>query len=508
MTILRRALPEEAPSRVQDAAGSGRPMGDRAREAWMVRRLLSVLCAALATACASPGDDAGLTDGGQADGGFTDSGLADSGRADSGAADGGPSDSGRADGGTPCAPSQWPPCVTTTPDALDFGLFETPGTRIWLDVSAAEREAMNFGVRPEGNPRGAEDVYTLPDDGVADPEVWAGDGSATFADRVVVGVPGAGGADFGKVEVRLVGTTTRRPLSPDALPSLRFDTDEFQPDLRIGGVEHFRLNNGVKGGLLREHLAARLHRVLGYPAQRTTFGFLGTTVHGPDLWIPMVVSEVYRGAFCKDSAALIGGTCADLWKFDGDLGYDGRSAPVPEADCVTGACDRAALDAFGDAIRAAPEGPGLRAALAPYLDWPMFHRFRCLGVAVGSVDDALRNMGNNTVVVRRVEDGRFVFLPYSIDWSAFGDTSLFGNIELDLKCQADPECEAEARETCLDVADELEALQPEALVDEAMATLRAHGMVRPGDEERAVELAAFYAGRAAAMRAAVESGGR
>jgi hypothetical protein len=474
----------------------------------MVRRLTSLLCVAFASACASPGGEAGPPDGGRTDGGLADGALPDSGRADAGSWDGGAADTGPADAGTSCPSTQWPPCGTTTPDALDFALFGAPGTRIWLDVSAAQREAMNFGVRPEGNPRAVEDVYTLPDDGQTDPEVPAGDGKVTFADKVVVGVPGLGGADFGKVEVRLVGTTTRRPLSPDALPSLRFDADEFQPDLRIGGAEHFRLNNGVKGGLMREHLAARLHRALGYAAPRTTFGFLGTTVHGPGLWIPMVVSEVYRGSFCKDSAALIGGTCAALWKFDGDLGYAGRSAPAPEFDCVTGACDRAALDAFGDAIRAAPEGPGLRAALAPYLDWTRFHRFRCLGVAVGTVDDALRNSGNNSIVVRRVEDGRFVFLPYSMDWSGFGDTSLFGNIELELKCKADPECEAEARSTCLAVADELETLRPETLVDEAIATLRAHGMVRPGDEERAVGLRSFYAGRAAALRAAVEAGGR
>lgn len=457
----------------------------------MLRWVRPILLATLASACTSTVDDLGLPDGGAVDGGAVDGGVVDG-----GALDGGPGD-----GGT-CAVSQWPPCVTTTPGALAFALFDTPGTRFWLDVSAAQRAAMNFGVAPERNPRWVEDVYTLPDDGQADPDVPAGDGSVTYADSVRVRVPGLGGAEFGKVEVRLVGTTTRRPLSPDALPSLRFDADEFQPGLRIGGVEHFRLNNGLKGGLLREHVAARLHRRLGYAAPRTNLGFLGTTVHGPGLWIPMVVSEVYRRAFCTQSAALIGGPCADLWKFDGDLGYAGRSAPPPELDCVTGGCDRAALDAFGDAIRAAPEGPGLRAALAPYLDWALYHRFRCLGVAVGSLDDALRNMGNNSAVVRRADDGRFVFLPYSIDWSAFSETPMFGNTELELKCVADPECQAEARSTCLGLADELDALRPETLVEEAMATLRAEGMVRPGDEERAVELTTYYAGRAAAMRSA------
>jgi hypothetical protein len=147
-------------------------------------------------------------------------------------------------------------------------------------------------------------------------------------------------------------------------------------------------------------------------------------------------------------------------------------------------------------------GAGLRAALEPLLDWPAYHRFRCLGVAIGSVDDAIRNMGNNTVVLRRSSDGRFVFLPYSLDLSAFGDTSLFGNTELELKCVADPDCASEARDACLTVADELQALAPEHLVDDAMAALRERGMVRSGDDERAVELRNYYAARAAAASVA------
>jgi hypothetical protein len=321
----------------------------------------------------------------------------------------------------------------------------------------------------------------------------------------VVRVPGLGGADFGKVEVRLVGTSSRRPLSPDAIPSLRIDSDEFQPELRIGNEEHFRLNNGVRGGILREHVALQLHRSLGYAAPRSTFGFLGTSIHGPTLWLPMSVVEVYRSRFCRRNEALLGSGCTEVWKFDGDLGFDGRSAVVPEYDCAAGACDQTALQAFGDAIRAAPEGPGLRAALEPLLDWPAYHRFRCLGVAIGSVDDAIRNMGNNTVVLRRSSDGRFVFLPYSLDLSAFGDTPMFGNTELELKCVADPDCAAEARDACLTVADELQALAPEHLVGDAMAALRERGMVRSGDEERAVELRNYYAARAAAVRAVAEA---
>jgi hypothetical protein len=114
-------------------------------------------------------------------------------------------------------------------------------------------------------------------------------------------------------------------------------------------------------------------------------------------------------------------------------------------------------------------------------------------------------MGNNTVLLRRSSDGRFVFLPYSVDLTAFGDTPLFGNTELELKCVADPDCAAEARDACLTVADELEALAPEDLVDDAMEALRDRGMLRSGDEERAVELRAYYAARVAAVRAVAEA---
>ena len=82
---------------------------------------------------------------------------------------------------------------------------------------------------------------------------------------------------------------------------------------------------------------------------------------------------------------------------------------------------------------------------------------------------------------------------------------MFGNTELELKCVADPDCAAEARDACLTVADELQALAPEHLVGDAMAALRERGMVRSGDEERAVELRNYYAARAAAVRAVAEA---
>jgi hypothetical protein len=405
----------------------------------------------------------------------------------------------------------WPPEVTTTPGALAFDLLATSGVRFWLDVSPGQQQAMNVQLRPDADPRGPTDVYALPDDGAATvPGVP--DGTLTFADRVLVDVPCRGAADFGRLEVRLAGTSTRRPLVPDGLPTLRFDADEFQPGHRVGGVEHFRLNNGVIGSLLREHLAAEVHRALGYPAPRTRFAALGTTVHGPDVRIPMVLTETYERGFCTANAAALGGGCAALWKFDGDLGCDDPTVPcaqVTAGNCETGACDAAALQAFGDAIRAAPEGDGVVAALAPHLDWPAFHRFRCLALAVATVDDTLHNAGNNTVLAQRVDDGRFVFLPYSMDISALGvpiegqstESALRGNAVIVRKCDADPACRAATRATCQVVAAELRASQPAMLADAALAALRAYDLVRPGDEERGAALRAWYATRADTLEA-------
>jgi hypothetical protein len=411
-----------------------------------------------------------------------------------------------------CRPADGADCPDTGENQTSFSLFGQAGTRFWLDVSEVQQQAMNIRlpVDPEGNdlleePRFSTDVYTLPDDGQPTPE-GVDDGAITFADHLVVEAPGLVAADFGRVEVRLTGTSTRRPLVTDGIPNLRFDMDEFQDDLRIGGIEHFRLNNGVTGGMFREHVAAEVHRALGYPALRTTYAFLGSTVHGRDVWIPMILSETYKQDFCDENVTGLGGHCASLWKFNGDLGCSstGWTPCANDIRCEAGECDPSALTAFGDAIRAAPAGEGLTDALDPYLDWEMYYRFQCLGLVTGTVDDALRNAGNNTVLAQRAEDGRFVFLPFSLDISAV-DSALRGNIQLSMKCQADPTCWSRSRDACRAIVDELRTLGAEQRVDAALATLTDLAMMRPGDDVRAAELREWYRRRAAVVEAQLRS---
>jgi hypothetical protein len=425
-----------------------------------------------------------------------------------------------------CREDAWPPCVTTTPAELSFELFDVVGARFWIELDAAQQRAMNVRLPVsncgpggcqtlENTPRFPGDFYSLPDDGEPTP-LGVDDGATTFAHRLIVRVPGVGGADFGKVEVRNVGTSTRRPMVRDGLPSLRFDADEFQEDLRVGGVEHFRLNNGIVGSLLREHVAGQVFRALGYPALRTSFAFLGSSVHGEGVWIPMLLSETYKRGFCDANADALGGGCRGLWKFSGDIGSTGNT-PFADPSCELGECDGIAVAALGDALRQAPAGPGLVEALESFLDWELFHRFQCIGFAVGTVDDTLRNFGNNTVLAQRADDGRFLFLPFSIDisgprgpgWPSTGtDTLLRGNVELMRSCQADPTCWRDTLDTCRAVVRELRALRPETLVEDALETLRAAGMIRPGDEALGAELRAWYAARPDALDVALEAEAR
>jgi hypothetical protein len=161
-------------------------------------------------------------------------------------------------------------------------------------------------------------------------------------------------------------------------------------------------------------------------------------------------------------------------------------------------CDNTRALAFEDAVIATPQGPGYKAALTDWVDWDAFHRFQCISWLLWTGDDALHN-SNNVVLLERM-DGRFQYLPYSVDISAgqewYKDTPLYGQNMLALGCQADPSCWTDTIATCQDVVAEFVALDPPGLVDTLHAELDAEGMLRPGDEARYAEIRAWYKQRA------------
>ena len=386
----------------------------------------------------------------------------------------------------------------TTPADQEIDLFGAPGHRLWLEVSEAQLQLMNAGIDSGGPIVGARGLNG---------DLYSPGGSATYVDHLVVEEAQHGTvADYGKVQAKLVGQSTLRPWNGASIPNVKIDMDEFQDKLRLGGEEHFRLNNGQVGSIFREQLAHRLYRALGYPALKTSFAFFGSNVWGPGVWIPMVLTEVYKGKFCRDNADLLGGQCANMWEFAGDLGMD----VLPEGSCKLKECDDTRANELHTRILQAPEGAGFAAALEDLVDWPRFHEFQCLSWILWTGDDALHNSNNNLVVER--DDGRLLWLPYSVDISMgqdwYRDVTLYGTNLLSVRCQQDPDCWAATMSTCGKLVADFDALDPEKLLDETQATLTSLGMMRDGDEARAKELRKWLVQRQLDLPAELEQIGR
>ena len=364
----------------------------------------------------------------------------------------------------------------------------------WPRLTRLPRANSQIDPRPQ-EPGGDGDIYTP---GELEEE-------ATFADHLVIqDAVSSSVADYGKVEVALVGESTFRKWSRSQIPNLRVDANEFQDGLLLGGFEHVRLNNGLVGSIFREHLAHRIFRALGYPALRSTFAFLGSNVWGPDVWVPMTLIEVYKKRFCRDNRELLGGTCENMWEFQGNAG-DGQ---LPTDACQLSECDNTRLDELRSTLADVTPGPGFATALDAIIDWPRFHAFQCLGWILSTGDDALRN-SNNNLVIERVEDRKLVWAPYSVDISAgqswYRDTPLLGTSIVARGCQSDPACWAATYAVCEELLIKFDELNPEQLVDETVSTLTAHAMMRPDDLERAAELREWFVARQLSLPGVLEN---
>lgn len=368
------------------------------------------------------------------------------------------------------------PTPNTTPAEQSIDLFGTDGNTFWFAVDPAQAEKMNEKQFPGGG-----DIYTP-----------GGGSEATYVNHLFAtsGSP-ATTADYGKVEVRVIGESTFRPWTKDSIPNLRVDMDEFTDGLEVGGAEHLRFNNGLVGSIYRELIAFEIYRGLGYPAPRASYAWVGSNVWGPDVRIPYTLAEVYKSSFCAQNQDLLGGGCPNMFEFVGDIpGNDFDN----EAMCQIESCTGGRIEELGDLLLVTPQGEGFKAALEDHLDWNMFHRFQCLSWILWTGDDALHN--NNNVVLLEREDGKFIYLPYSVDisggqeWYQF--TPLYGTNSVASGCQSDPTCWADTIATCEDVIEEFQALDPVALVDSVHARLEDQDMLRDGDEGRYEQVRAWY----------------
>jgi hypothetical protein len=359
------------------------------------------------------------------------------------------------------------PIPTVSPDELDLDMFGVVGNRYWLEASEVQVVRMNAPFTT-----GVRDPYTPLEVG------------PTFVDHLIVTSAGdtTQTADFGKIQVRLVGNTTGRPWTLNTLPNFKLDADEFVPQNRIGGEEHLRLNNAVSGTIFREKLVYDIFHRLGYPAPRASFGWVSGSVWGPGVAVPYVVVESYKRPFCERHADQLGGRCPNIWEFGfGDLGFPGLLED-PE-NCQLRECDPGRAVELAGLVTSTVPGVGFKEALGAWVDWSAFHRYQCLSWALELADDHLRL--TNVVLVER-GDGKFQYLPYSVDVSfteEFGPLSLAGGSSLALGCRADPQCWADTIVSCEAVLDELVAISPVTLLDDIRNDLDRAGMLRPGDDE-------------------------
>lgn len=354
------------------------------------------------------------------------------------------------------------------------------GNHYWLAVDPAQLDLMNN--QQQGGPFGG-DIYS------------PGGSAATYANHLFVTSNAAAPrtSDFGKVEVRVFGQSTFRPFTPQTIPNLHIDTDEFG-GAKVDGQEHLRFSNGQVGSIFRERIALEVFRRLGYPAPRSAFAWMGSNVWGPGVEIPYTLVESYKQSFCDDQSAALGGTCANLWEFVGDITGTDFSAPD---NCQLASCSSTRVDELSNVLLNTPPGPGFKTATEPYIDWEMANKAQCLSWILWIGDDTFHN-SNNVVLLER-QDGKLIYLPYSTDISAgqewYQFTPLYGSNLIAQGCQADPECWPAAITTCEETIAAFAALDPASIVDEVHQSLVDEGMMRPGDEERYQQIHDWYAQR-------------
>lgn len=381
------------------------------------------------------------------------------------------------------------PRPDTQPGELAVDVFGAVGNRYYLVVADDQLEQMNeryLGGGFPGGPIFGGDIYTP----------GGAQGDVNFIDHLFVSTAGADPrtADFGKVQVKLVGESTGRPWTTESLPNFKLDTDEFVEGNRVGGVKHFRLNNAIVGSIFREKLTLELYAALGYPAPRATYAWVQSSVWGAEISVPYIAVESYKPAFCKQREAQLGGGCVNMWEFPGDLGYGLLGYAE---NCQFSECDPTrALEFELDAVQT-PQGVGYKEALAEWLDWDAFHQFQCLSWILATGDDALHN-SNNFVIMERA-DGKFQHLPYSIDISLgqewYPQVPLAGSNTLSRGCQSDPACWDDLLTTCEGLVQRFIEADPVGKLESTYATLEAEGMLRDGDDGRYRALSSYLTRR-------------
>lgn len=362
-------------------------------------------------------------------------------------------------------------------------LFGGQFDKFWFVVNDEQLERMNEAYGGGGGPVFEDfgDIYQ------------PGGAAGTFVEHLFI-TANDKTADYGKMEVRLIGQSTARPWTPRSLPNLRVDSNKYNKHLLIGDSEHIRFNNGLVGSIFREKITLDIYAALGYPVPRATFAWVGSNVWGKGIGVPYTLVEVYKEPVCERWADELGGGCVNMWEFYGDLGY---GALQQSDSCQLSECDNQRALEFERVVTETPLGDGFEEALADWIDWDSFHRFQCLSWVLATGDDALHNQ-NNVLLVERA-DGLFQFLPYSVDISLgqewYPEVPLPGYNSIANGCQSDAQCWADTIATCEETIEDFADADPVGIADAVNTSLESAGMIRDGDPGRFRQIRAWLEGR-------------
>jgi hypothetical protein len=374
------------------------------------------------------------------------------------------------------------PLVNASISEQQLDVFGTFTNQYWFIATPEQVEAINNEFRGGGGGYFGGyggDIYSPS----------SGQDTVNAVEHFVVTTPDGTTADFGRMKVKLVGQSTGRNWTESTLPNFKLDSDDVTSGVRIGGYEHFRLNNAVIGTIFREKFVYDFYRDLGYPAPLSTYAFVSSTPWGPTAKVPYIATESYKRGFCTNPERpdYFEGECPNMWEFANDFGYGVFEYPE---NCQFDECDATRASLFEAAVVDARNGGETTIAqLGEYVDWERFHEFQCLAWIFGTTDSPPIG-ANNTVWVERA-DGKFQLLPYSIDISLslgsqgqWYDVGLYGNTVLAHVCQQDEQCWADTITTCEGVIDKFVVADPVARIDKLHADLETAGMLRGGDEAR------------------------
>lgn len=331
----------------------------------------------------------------------------------------------------------------------------------------------------------------------ADPRTYVR-GALRYGDEVV--------DDIG---VRLKGEYNFRPLGQKAPFKLKFD--EFVDGQTFHGLSRLTFNNGLEDpSFVAERLAYHVFRTAEHPAPRAASAWVKVNGEDYGLYVNLESEDkrLLRRWFADDSGNLYEEMAAEL-----EVGNE----QAWELETNEAADDRSDLTALFAAIAAADDATLLE-DLAGVLDGAGFLRFCALEAAVEQWDGYCHTRfgPNNFRLYHEPAAGQFHFLPWGMDmsWKPHEPAPLDpmdARGMLLQRCLNGASCRAAYVAAVRTVADQLDAMDPAALVD------RWGAQVRPlveADPMKEIDLATFDAtlaevraravARAAELRAAVE----